>query len=198
MAGNSKEIVYLRGKLHWAKVLGDPVPNYEKTGNEWVFDLALDSDGVKQMKGLKVNGKPVKNINNRDDERGDYVTFRQKELKKSGDPNRPIKVMDAAGNDWPADQKLGNGTVADVKFEVIDFGKGMYPGVYPRAIRVLEHVGYESQEFAPLSEDDKYFAKAKDAEKAYKMSPAEDKAFKETFMGHTATDEDELNDDVPF
>ena len=187
----AKEISYIRGKLFWAKVLGDPVPNYNKDGNEWVFDLALDADGVKQAKGLK-----KLTIKDKDDDRGQFLTFKQKELRANGEPNQPIRIMDAAGKDWDPNEKIGNGTVADVKFEIRDYGVGKYPGIYPRAIRILDHVAYKTEEFAPLSSDDKFFAKAQEAEAAYKQSDAEDEAFKRDFGGHTAPDD--LDDDVPM
>jgi len=166
---NVSEIVYLRGKLHWAKVLGDPVDDYDKTGKEWAFDLALDSDGVRQMNALKVQGKPVKNIKDKGDERGEFINFRQRyrEIGDSGKFTQPITVLDAAGKPWNQDEKIGNGTVADVKFKVVDYGKGKYAGVYPMAIRVLDHVPYQDQTFAPLSEDDKFFKSAGEAEAGY-------------------------------
>lgn len=200
MANNS-EIVYVRGTLHWAKVIGDPVDNYNKDGKEWVSDLALDKDGVKQLKGIKLNGKNVFNIKDKDDERGEFITFKQKYRtwtdKTTGEEkhSEPIKIMDAAGKKWDG-SKIGNGTAADVKLKIVDYGKSMYPGVYPMAIRILEHVPYESNDFAPLSSDDKFFSKAQASEGAYKMNDEEDKAFKGTFGGHTASDEDDLDDDI--
>jgi hypothetical protein len=191
---NSKEIVYIRGPIHWTKVLGDPVDNYDKNGREWTFDLALDKAGVKQMNGIKVQGKPVKNIKNRDDERGDFVQFKQKyrepeEYERYGQKVRSIaeqriKVMDAEGNAWDQDVKIGNGTIADVKFEVVDYGKGKYAGVYPRAIRVLKHVPYAASEFAPMDESDEFY-----------KAPSKGDGFVDSFLGHTASDD--LDDDIP-
>jgi hypothetical protein len=182
----TKEIHYLRGKLHWTKVLGDPVDNYGKDGKEWVFDLALDADGVKQVKSIKVNGKPALTIKNKGDDRGDFVTFKQKyrELPNGKFTTAP-KVADATGTAWDQNTKIGNGSDADVKFEVVDYGKTMYAGIYPRAIRVLKHVAYAEQDFSPLSEDDKFFKKASDSETPF-----------DSYGGHTASDEDEF-DDVP-
>ena len=185
----AKEIVYMRGKLFWAKVLGDPVDNYSKDGKEWVFDLALDDAGVKQAKALK-----VLNIKDKDDERGKFITLKQK--LRTGEGALPlekqrIRVVDAAGKDWDQDTKLGNETVADVKFEIRDYGKGKYPGIYPRAIRILDHKEFASQEFAPLSSDDKFFAKASEAERDIGFVPSKD-----DFLGHTASDD--LDDDVPY
>ena len=186
----NREIVYLRGQLHWFKALGDPVPNYNKDGYEWVFDLALDSDGLKQVKSMK-----ALTVKDKDDDRGKFLTFKQKAERADGTPNQPIRVMDAAGNEWPSTEKIGNGTVADVKFEIRDYGVGKYPGIYPRAVRILDHVAYKSEEFAPLSSDDKFFAKATEAESAYKQTPEEDAQFQRDFGGHTASDD--LDDDLP-
>ena len=186
----TKEIHYLRGKLFWAKVLGDPVDNYGKDGKEWVFDLALDADGVKQVKAIKVNGKPALTLRDKDDDRGQFVTFKQKlrDLPNGRSTTAP-KITDVAGKLWDQDTKIGNESIADVKFEVVDYGKTMYAGIYPRAIRVLDHKAYADQDFAPLSEDDEFFRKPLDGEADFGS---------DSYGGHTASDDDELDDDVPM
>lgn len=155
---NKSETVYLRGKLFWAKVLPKQLhDNYNKDGKQWAFDLSLDADGLKQVKQHK-----ELTVKDKDDDRGKFLTFKQKELRANGDPNQPIRIKDAAGNAWDDDKQIGNGTVADVRFEIRDFGAGKYAGIYPRAIRVLDLVPYESQEFAPLDENDEYASAAKE------------------------------------
>lgn len=190
---NSKQIHVIRGEAHWAKVLGDPVDNYDKNGREWTINVALDKDGVKQMKAIKVNGKPVKNIKDKDDDRGEFVEFKQKyrgpEDHRLGQKVRTveeqrIKVIDAAGRDWDQNVKIGNKSVIDLKFEVVDYGPGKYAGVYPRAIRVLKHIPYESQEFAPLDEKDEFFSEA---------GVTDDDSFRKDF----GLSEDDLDDDIP-
>lgn len=183
MASNKADINYIRGKLFWPKVLGEPVDNYSKDGKEWVFDLALDADGIKQAKVLK-----VLNIKDKDDERGKFLTFKQKYREvgtnEDGSPRytKAPRVLDATGKEWDKDTKIGNGSVADVKFEIRNYGTGKYPGIYPRAIRVLDHVPYDGgNDFPELSSDDEFFRK-----------PTADE---EGFGGHTATDD--LDDDVP-
>lgn len=187
---NAKEIVYLRGKAYWFKALGDPVDNYNKDGKEWIFDLSLDDDGVKQVKSIKVQGKTAFNLKDKDDERGQFVTLKQRAERRDGTPNKPIRVMDANGREWNQNKKLGNGSDIDVKIEVIDFGKGMFAGVYPRAVRVLNPIEYQSQEFEPLSEDDEFYSKAQE----YTQSPEEDAQFKRDFGGHTADLDDDIDD----
>lgn len=161
---NSKEIVYLRGKLHWAKILGKPLPNFLKDANEWTMDLSLDKDGIAQVKKLQLGGR----IKDKKDERGQFISFKQRELKKDGSPAKPITVIDAAGKPWDQETKIGNGTVADVKFEVVDYGMGADKmGVYPRAVRVLDLVEFSDSGFGALSPDDEYFKTATAGEEKF-------------------------------
>lgn len=143
---------YMTGKIHWAKVLGDPVPNYNRDGNEWTFDFTPDKDGLALVKELKIDGK----LKNKGDDRGEFIQFKQKEKQASGKPNFPVTVVDAHNRPWDPAVKIGNNSTAEVKFKVVDYGKGKPVGVYPQAIRVLELVPYVRQEFAPLPEDSEY------------------------------------------
>lgn len=146
-------IHYFTGQLHWAKVLGDPVPNYNRDGNEWTFDFTPDDlDAVKAIEPL------AKKIKNKGDERGDFIQLKQKETTSTGKRNRPITVVDARNRPWNPAVKLGNKTLAEVKIDIVPYKTTT--GVYPLAIRVLELVPYVRQEFAPLPEDSEYAAKA--------------------------------------
>jgi hypothetical protein len=144
---------YVIGKTYWTKVLGDPVPNYNRDGNEWTFDFQPDADGVKLFEELGIKNK----MKNKKDERGDFIQFKQKELQANGKKNFPITVVDARNQPWNPDAKIGNGSTVEVKFKVVPYGPGKPTGVYPQAIRVLEHNEYVRQEFAPLPEDNKYY-----------------------------------------
>lgn len=143
---------YMTGKTHWTKILGDPVPNYGKDGFEWTFDFTPDEDGLKLLDELKIKDK----LKNKGDERGDFIQFRQREKQANGKPNFPITVVDARNRPWNPEIKIGNGSTVEVKFKVVDYGKGKPTGVYPQAVRVLEHNPYVRQEFAPLPEDNEY------------------------------------------
>jgi hypothetical protein len=105
-----------------------------------------------------------------------------KELKKDGTKADPIRIVAANGTPWDG-SLIGNGTVVDVKFIVKEY-PGKKSGVYIRAVRVLELVKYEAQDFAPLDEDDKFFAE----------QPEEDG----TFARLPDAMEPDLNDDVPM
>lgn len=142
----------MTGILHWAKVLGDPVPNYNRDGNEWTFDFTPDEDGLVLLKKLGIADK----LKNKGDDRENFIQFKQKEFRANGKRNDPISICDAANKAWDPEVRIGNKSVAEVKFRVVDYGKGKQTGVYPQALRILELVPYVRQEFAPLPEDNVY------------------------------------------
>lgn len=175
---SERKTYYLRGKAMWAKILGEPVKNnFDPDQREWTIDFVPNAEGLAKAKSLKLNLK--------DRDGGKVIQFRQREKRQDGSLNQPITVVGPDNERWNPEDKIGNGSDVDVKFEIVDYGKGKRQGVYLKSVRVLNHVRYERQEFAPLPEDDEFF---KPSSKA-----AEDKAFRETFMG-----EDALDDDMPI
>ncbi len=164
---NGVSTLVFRGRLQYARVLGDPVLNYAKDGQEWKFDfIPNDQEGAaKELKDVGVRDR-LRSLKDSDDNPRydglEYMSFKQNATKRDGTPNVPIRVEDMFGNPWPEDVLLGNDTVADVKFVVIDNGKGKFHGVYPRSIRVLDLVPYQSKEFQPIDENDPYFKKAQE------------------------------------
>lgn len=178
----------IRGTLSWAKVLGEPRMNTFTNEREWSVDVTPDKAGLAEIKRIGIS-KKLKEPKENDARKENYLPLRQREYRtdrKSGEktPNQHITILDAQGQPWPANKMIGNGTVADVKFTVKDNGTAYPKGVYIKAIRVLDLVEYAIQEFAPLSEDDKFFA----GEDTPTASP-------ETA---SAADEPDLDDDVPF
>lgn len=149
------------GEIYWAKVLGDPVPNYNRDGNEWAFDFVPDAESLKRMldAGLeeKVKGRGY-NVGRKGQysEREPFVRFVQKEFRADGKRNDPITVVDVRNKVWDVDVKIGNESVVEVKANVADYGKGKPMGLYPQAIRVLDHKPFVREEFAPLPEDSVY------------------------------------------
>lgn len=148
----------VRGVLTWAKVLGEPRMNTFTNEREWSVDITPDEDSMKKLKELKITER-LRDPKEEDDRTEQYLSFRQKEFRTdpvSGEKkaNRPIEVVDIQGRAWDGKTLLGNGTVADVKFTVRDYGKGKPKGVYIQAVRVLELVPYVANTFAPLSEEE--------------------------------------------
>ena len=184
---NKTQTVTLRGKVMYAKVLGDPVPNFNKDGREWKLDfIPNDQKSAKaDLKGLGVADRLRIKDGYADNQ--PYMSFKQSEFKANGDPNARIEVKDILGKDWEQDKLIGNGSVVDMRFVVIDYGPGKKPGCYPRSLRVLDLVPYEKQEFTPIDETDEYYLKAQEVANAVSHD-----TFKEDFGL-----EDDLDDELP-
>lgn len=182
----------LRGKAHYAKILGDPVLNFSKDGKEWKMDLELINEGFeKELEAAGIADR-VKNKEKYLDG-APHLSFKQKELKRNGSANDPIEVVDAAGNPWDQSKLIGNESIVDVKFVVVDYGKSMPKGVYIRKVRVLDLVPFENNDFEPLDENDEFYQKAVQAERDQAML-----AMESTTASSVPFDtEDALDDDLP-
>lgn len=186
MANNTVTAV-IRGKASFARVLGDPVLNYDKSGKEWKLDVQITKDTVKEIKSLGIGDR----VKSKDEylDGSPYLSFKQAEFRKDGKPNFPIKVVDIKGNDWDQSKLIGNGSDIDVKFVVMDHGTGKKKGVYIRSIRVLKLVEYGGKsEFDAIDEDDEFYLEAQaaatlEADRANR----EDEEFKKDF---------DLDDDI--
>lgn len=194
MANNVKEIV-IRGVLDYAKVLGMPrkhtgLPKYDK-GPYWSVDVTPDAKSMELIEALDLEDK-LRPKKKKDAEKiakdtnrvgkGKFLSFKHL-LKRADDTeNEPIRIVDAQGRKWSGGL-IGNGTVADVKVRVVDYGPGSDKGTYIQAIRVLDHVPFEANDFDPLPEDDEY------AQTPLAEEQLEDQ--------NTDTDDD-LDDDIPF
>lgn len=195
MANSKPSTLVFRGRLQYARVLGDPVLNYNKDGQEWKFDfIPNDPEGaVKELTSVGVRDR-LRSLTDSEGnpryEGQEYMSFKQNAERRDGTPNQGIRVEDMYGNAWPEDVLLGNDTVADVKFVVIDNGRGKFHGVYPRSIRVLDLVPYQSKEFTPIDESDPYFAKAAEAAKEIAM-------IKGVAPKVPERTEEELDDEIP-
>lgn len=162
-------MIVLRGELYYAKVLGAArphkgLPKYDK-GPYWSVDLIPDakSRALMEEHGLTEKLRDPKD-NDPAGRKQNFLSLRVLENRTDGEKNRAPKVSDARGQAWEENKLLGNGTVADVKVKVVDYGKGVQKGVYLQAIRVLDLVPYEIVEFEPLDEDDEFFAKPSEIE----------------------------------
>lgn len=166
----------VRGKASFAKILGEPVLNYDKSGKEWKIDLVISEDTVKEFQSVGVGDRVKRKENYVDGQ--PYVSFRQSELRKDGSENYPIKVVDILNKDWDQNKLIGNGSDVDVKFVVMDHGPGKKHGMYIRGVKVLKLVEYNPDTFTEIDEEDPFYAELKAAQE---VQNAED-----------------LNDEVPF
>lgn len=185
---STKSIVFISGKLSWAKVLGDPVPNYNKDGREWTFELEPNEAGIQTLlkHGLadRIKGKGyVIGMRGQHADRTPFIQLKKSELNREGEKNTPIRIYDADDNVWDQNTLIGNGSAADVKLDIRDYGPGKKSGIYPVAIRVTDHVEYTASEFGGMED------KGEDDFKPAKGKGKKKDTFKEDFG---------LDDDIPF
>lgn len=151
------------GKAYWAKIVGNPVPGYDKTQKEWSFDLALATatiDGVDAAKALRKAGLG-RYIKNKEDDRGDFVHLKRKAMKRDPQdatklvPAEPIRIVDHRGEPWQK-RLIGNGSTLNVSVAVNE-----NPGnngktqlfMSPMSVQVWEHVPYKPKDGFPTRED---------------------------------------------
>jgi hypothetical protein len=139
----------IQGTAYWAKIVGAPQPDYNKTGKEWTMDVGnLSKDTIKRLKEEGLGPK----IKNKGDDREFFIQFKKKSVKSDGTAAQPIEIVDAQTNPWDGQTKLGNGTIVKVMFMVNETewpqGSGKKfrkPGIIK--VQVLKHVPYEGGEF---------------------------------------------------
>jgi len=60
---NKTQTFVIRGKAMYAKILGDPIPNYDKSGKEWKMDLQLtDKNSLKELKAAGIGDRAKTNV----------------------------------------------------------------------------------------------------------------------------------------
>lgn len=152
----------LRGTLDWAKIVGPARPY---TGNplydngpEWTVDITPDANTRKLLSqhGLDKGGKKgtgkLREPGENDTRKETYLSLRVLQKRKDGTENDPPRIVDITGKTWDDKTLIGNGSVADVKVKLVPTG-----GLYLQAVRVLKHVPFIVDEFAPIKEDDEFF-----------------------------------------
>lgn len=156
----------IRGKIYWAKILGEPQPGYDPGKTEWTFDISIDEhnrgilEELDMLDKIKQEKKPS--------DRGDFVQFKRSGTKRDpanpslSVPAKPIEVVsnvrtpDGKGwEPWDRDVLIGNGSVANVMFAI---NEGEYRGkpyrkLSPIKVQIVEHVELEPREDFPGDDD---------------------------------------------
>jgi hypothetical protein len=197
-----KTTVFASGTLYWASVIGDKQlkTNYDGDGKEWKMEFEPDDpsflkehrlldrlkDPFAYIERLEERGEVEKAGKLREEfaDRKDFLLLRKPELDKEGRKNAPFRIYDSDGNPW-GEELLGNGTRADLKLNIMDWGPGKKKSIYCQAIRVTDHVPYEVDEFAAMDN-----SPAKSPSKPASTPKPKTKA--------TAQEFEDLDDDIPF
>lgn len=97
-------------------------------------------------------------IKNKGDDRGDFISFKRKEIRSDGVTAKPIRVVDNLKKLWDQEVKIGNGSEVNVSFVVNEYTyngtTGKKPGLI--AIQVVKLVPYEGgnhEDFATYDEE---------------------------------------------
>lgn len=185
----SDTVIVIRGTLDWAKITGKARPytgnpKYDK-GPYWSLDITPDAKSRALIKANGISEKLRDPKGEKDTRKESFISLKHLlKNQKTGEENAPPKVVDIQGNSWSGGL-IGNGSVADVKVKIKDYGSGSEKGVYLQAVRILSHVPYESNDFDPVDEDDEFFAEGRKA--AENVAPKPEDAELDDWFG-----------DVPF
>lgn len=175
--------VFATGKIYWAKIIGEPRPNYEGTAREWSYEF--EPDDITFLKEHRLLDRLKDKYS--DQGRGDFLTLRKPELNKDGEKNDPIAIYNENNEPWD-DRLIGNGSIVDVKLQIVDWGKGKKKSIYTRAIRVRELVPYTPNEFGAM-----------DAKKSQEQTQEKPKSKAQGSKPEAQRDSfDGFDDDIPF
>lgn len=142
----------IKGLAKWAKVLGEPHWGFENKHKEWSIDVYLDEETVDRLKNEGL-GPKIKDKGN-----GAFITFKRRETKQDGSPNKPIRVVDHHGQPWDDRVRIGNGSTVHVNFAINEYGKNQ-KSANILSMQVWDLVKYEGAEF-PTKEDGDWKADA--------------------------------------
>lgn len=141
--------------MYWAKIIGNPRPNYQKDGTEWSFDLALTDVAKKQLKDAGVSSY-FKDVG---DDRGTFIHLKRNGTKKDPAdetkrvPAKAISVVDHHGNPWDG-RLVGNGSTVNVIVAFNEYGdKVKKIQVSPLSIQVWDYVEYQPKSQFPVKKD---------------------------------------------
>lgn len=134
----------LKGTAHWAKIVGKPQKGYTPGEYEWSVDISVDAATSKQLQELGAGSY----IKNKGDDRGDFVSFKRKSIRRDGEEAKPYEIVDHHGEPW-GNKLIGNGSTLNVVYtlnEIPAVGTAK-ARMKPSAIKfqVWDHVAYENQ-----------------------------------------------------
>ncbi len=187
------QVIVIRGELNWAKLVGPARPHtgnpkYDK-GPYWSVDITPTAKSLAIIKAAGIADK-LREPNDKDSRTEKFLTLRILETndKAKNGKNDPPAIVDITGKDWGQERLLGNGTIADIKVKVKDYGSASAKGVYYQKARILDHKPYEGGGFDEIDEDDEFFAKKEEAINGPSEAGAKE----------VVENEDLEDDDVPF
>jgi|TARA_R100001530_G_C4320355_1_gene155533 hypothetical protein len=125
--------IFLTGKCHYACII-EPNTKFDPV---WSIQIEVDDDNRPTIEDA---GLP---INNKGDDRNDFVTIKRKVMRKDGTSRRPPIVKDSQNNLWN-DKLIGNGSVVNVKAVPFEWDYAGKTGVSAdlAAVQVVDLIEY--------------------------------------------------------
>lgn len=144
----------IQGHAFWAKIVGEPQPGYDKNTKEWSMDLSINDDTVKKLKAEGLGPK----IKNKQDDRGNFISFKRKQVRADGSFSKPIPIKDAKGQDWDGKTLIGNGSLVNVMCVINETEyqgkKHLKPGIIKvQVVKLVEYEGGDREDFPEYNED---------------------------------------------
>jgi hypothetical protein len=118
-------IKFVSGKAYWASVCA-PNTTFEPS---WCIDVTLDEKTKVELESIGLN------IQNKGDERGDFIKIKRKVMKRDGTEREAPTVVDSKRNPWD-NSLIGNGSDVNVKFKVYEYEYNKKHGVSADLIAV--------------------------------------------------------------
>jgi len=135
--------IYISGKCHYASIT-EPNTKYEPV---WSIQVEVNDDNRSTIESAGLT------INNKSDERGDFVTIKRKLFRKDGSQRTPPGVKDSQNNPWNG-KLIANGSTVNVKAVPFDWNHSGNSGRSAdlSAVQVVDFIEYkrEDQDFAPV------------------------------------------------
>ena len=135
--------IYISGKCHYASII-EPNTKFDPV---WSIQVEVDEDNRSIIEGA---GLP---INNKDDDRGDFVTIKRKVLRADGSQRSAPFVKDSQNNPWNG-KLIANGSTVNVKATPYEWNYAGKSGVSAdlAAVQVVDFIEYtrSDQDFEPV------------------------------------------------
>ena len=135
--------IYISGKCHYASII-EPNTKFDPV---WSIQVEVNDDNRSVIEGA---GLP---INNKDDDRGDFVTIKRKVLRADGSQRSAPFVKDSQNNPWNG-KLIANGSTVNVKATPYEWNYAGKSGVSAdlAAVQVVDFIEYtrDAQDFEPV------------------------------------------------
>jgi len=135
--------IYISGKCHYASII-EPNTKFDPV---WSIQVEVNDDNRSAIEGA---GLP---INNKDDDRGDFVTIKRKVLRADGSQRAAPSVKDSQNNPWNG-KLIANGSTVNVKATPYEWNYAGKSGVSAdlAAVQVVDFIEYtrSDQDFEPV------------------------------------------------